>query len=561
MGSNTPCHYCMQLPVASSRKGRASDCPLCKSPILEDGAGNSFRLPGIVSPGRKRLVLGAVIGLLVCGAAAVWAFHRDTPPASRAPAVARTSLPAQVQPKMETTSPADVDRTSAVRYSECPVATQPHTNPVVPPPPDPPVFRPTAQVKDALRAPLSVAKDAYDVEPLRAIWTQSQVNAATLHEQLLKAPEVTLVEKQARSSKLRDLAAKARELAQAVKNSSLTVQPDGFIHWVKDSHTELAGMPFILGDACQLPNRQAESLGRYSALIRRYLQQSTRGKEPSAAAFWEQGEALQDPQGLPALLQILGPTDSRFQEGLVQHLAAMKDVSATQALVKAALFDLKLEVRAAALVALRERNPAHYRSQLLNAFNYPWAPVAQHAAQAVVFLKRTECVPDLIGLMDAPDPSAPFESKQGKQKLVREMVRVNHHRNCMLCHAPVVAAERRTLAVQVPSLDAPLPSSFSFAYYGSGDLAIRADITYLRQDFSTMQRVKHSGMWPEMQRFDFLVRVRPATAYEVKRWAADEKMGLLSEQRRAVHWALHRLTGKTAEPNAAAWRRAAYRIP
>jgi hypothetical protein len=512
-------------------------------------------------------VLGVLAGVLVCGVAAVWAFYRGTPDGSRITAAASTALPARLQTMSETTSPSDVVTNSAVRHSE-PVVAKPHSKTVAPPPPDQPVTQPIAQVKNAIRAPFSVAKAAFDLEPLTALWTQSQVNGLPLHDQLLKTPEVTLVETRGHANKLRDLAAKARELAgelvQASKRSSITAPPDGFIRWVKEYHIELAGMPFILNDACQLPQSQAENLRQYSLLLRQYLQQSVerRFDEPSAAAFWERSGTVQQAAALPALVQILGPADSGFQEGLVRHLAAIDDTRATQALAKVALFDAKLERRAAALAALRNRHPAHYRSQLLDGFRYPWAPVAIHAAQALAYLERTEFVADLIGLLDAPDPSAPFENKPGKEKLVREMVRVNHHRNCMLCHAPATDADqlsRRTLAVQVPTPDAPLPSSFSSTYYNLGDgLAVRPDITYLRQDFSVMQPVKNSGIWPKMQRFDFLVRIRPATPQEVKRWEADEKKGLLSDQRRAVQWALHRLTGKTAEPDAAAWRRAVY---
>jgi hypothetical protein len=41
-------------------------------------------------------------------------------------------------------------------------------------------------------------------------------------------------------------------------------------------------------------------------------------------------------------------------------------------------------------------------------------------------------------------------------------------------------------------------------------------VTYLRQDFSVMMTVPDAHPWPELQRFDFLVRERKLTADEVE---------------------------------------------
>src|SRR5262249_3386870 len=95
----------------------------------------------------------------------------------------------------------------------------------------------------------------------------------------------------------------------------------------------------------------------------------------------------------------------------------------------------------------------------------------------------------------------------------------------------------------VPSPDTPL----SPVYYadrsrsGSG-LFVRADVTYLRQDFSLMQEMAEPKRWPKEQRFDFLVRNRDATAEEL---AELQKNGGKSDypQRAAVRFALRELAG------------------
>jgi hypothetical protein len=91
---------------------------------------------------------------------------------------------------------------------------------------------------------------------------------------------------------------------------------------------------------------------------------------------------------------------------------------------------------------------------------------------------------------------------------------------------------------------------------------VRADVVYLRQDFSVMQPVEktlstdsHSQKedpWPSFQRHDYLVRTRALTAAEVKAWqerpAADTY-----PQREAVLFALRGLTGVDAGSSASDW--------
>src|SRR5207302_8029660 len=131
---------------------------------------------------------------------------------------------------------------------------------------------------------------------------------------------------------------------------------------------------------------------------------------------------------------------------------------------------------------------------------------------ALVKLERTDLVPNLVDLLDAPDPRTPaVKVVDGKPvPVVRELVRINHHRNCLMCHAPGsapnVSPETFTAPVAIPGQPLPGPSEG----YGMSqpDILVRLDVTYLRQDFSVMQPVADAHPWPEIQRFDFLVRNR-----------------------------------------------------
>jgi hypothetical protein len=87
---------------------------------------------------------------------------------------------------------------------------------------------------------------------------------------------------------------------------------------------------------------------------------------------------------------------------------------------------------------------------------------------------------------------------------------------------------------------------------------VRVDVTYLRQDFSLLQPVADANPWPEMQRFDFLVRTRVLTESEAATYA--ERLGPTepsrpSPYRRALLTALRGLTGRDTGPTADAWRR------
>lgn len=265
---------------------------------------------------------------------------------------------------------------------------------------------------------------------------------------------------------------------------------------------------------------------------------------------------------IAALTQILAPESPTMRLGLVKHLATISHVEATRALARLALFSEEAEVREAALAVLKVRRDRDYTDILLSGLSYPWPPVAQRGAEAMVKLERTDLVPHLVKVLDQPDPRAPVATadKDVTTHQVRELVRINHHRNCLLCHAPGntggVSGDTLTAAVPVPS--DPLPSPSEGYQNSSPDVLVRIDVTYLRPDFSVFQAVADAHPWPEMQRFDFLVRKRELTDKEVvafQEQLATNDPGRPSPYHRAALGALRELTGRDAAPTAEAWRR------
>src|SRR5262249_8146259 len=158
------------------------------------------------------------------------------------------------------------------------------------------------------------------------------------------------------------------------------------------------------------------------------------------------------------------------------------------------------------------RSERDYTEILLRGLRYPWPAVARRAGEALVRLGRTDLVPQLVALLGEPDPRAPVvqEVTNKRVNVVREMVRINHHRSCLLCHAPGNAGgvEREAMTAPIPIPGTPLPSPAQGYRPSSSDLVVRVDVTYLRPDFSVYQAVPDAHPWPEMQRFDFVTRTR-----------------------------------------------------
>jgi hypothetical protein len=203
---------------------------------------------------------------------------------------------------------------------------------------------------------------------------------------------------------------------------------------------------------------------------------------------------------------------------LTEQLGRIAHPSTSAALAKMALFDLSPEVRADAIEALAGRPVEEYRPVLLEGFRYPWAPAADHAAEALVALQDRGAVSELQRLAELPDPAAPVFDPEQKTHVVRELVRVNHLRNCLLCHAPTSNPREGRVLAPVPVPGEPLPPPIQ--YYSPNPertILVRADVTYLRQDFSTMHPVAQADPWPAQQRYDYLVRRRPVPPPELNR--------------------------------------------
>lgn len=431
-----------------------------------------------------------------------------------------------------------------------------------------------------------------------------------LPDELARVPEVRLHEpfaltkvfSAADESKLNGLE------TGTIQNARLTARinhvnknkTDRFIELLREHRNDLAGLPFAMGDACRLKKGDRAQFKRAVEMVQSLSILGKGAIDDRRDSRWEQYDDarkhkvnvdLEDRFCAAACMQMMATDSTEHQLGLVERLAAFSKTdrdkqSATRALTQLAVFSQDDRLRHAAVAALQKRDLGADRDILLSGLRYPWPAVAQKTAETVAELKRHDLVPELIQMLEEPDPRAPQRPCKSAPR-VREVVKINHHRNCLLCHPPgntpdvltvepwdkqyerkigtdVVAGyvsitkeAGDVLVGAIPNPAEELSSGFDgYRSFRSPDILVRADVTYLRQDFSRLEKVADAKPWPELQRFDYLVRSRVLTDKE----AADLDAALAERggtpYRDAALGALRRLTGQNAGPTAAAWRAA-----
>jgi hypothetical protein len=413
-------------------------------------------------------------------------------------------------------------------------------------------------------------------------WPQKAHTQESLRwELLVSVPEVALEEDGAQVPKnVKEARVHIQKQAQAIAEQTKK-NPDAFVQQLMAKRADLAGLPWRQAENCQLPERPALDLQMASLTIREALDASMLISSSQAGAkavtklhpdevykdvdrFWfgvhgKKNSKSANSPAMATLGQILAAENFALRLSFIDYLGSLSDPRASVALAQRAVFDLSPDVRLYAIEALRTRSAKEYLPVLLDALRYPWPAAARHAAEALAVLHLREAVPQLIGLLSEPDPGGPFlQTVQGqKVPAVRELVRVNHLRNCLLCHAPSTS-DRDLVRGPIPTPGEELPASARLYYAKNSTLAmVRADVTYLKQDFSVMLPVDQHGAWPLYQRYDYLVRIRTLDPAEANLLAAQRNISKtqgLSEHTQAVLYALRALTGRDAGPSAQAWR-------
>jgi hypothetical protein len=330
---------------------------------------------------------------------------------------------------------------------------------------------------------------------------------------------------------------------------------------------DMVALPWRQGVDCQIGKEAAEWLQSCSVNLRACLQSSggANGVGLTDAAQLksqlirsslpgQQPSPWTRPDCVPTLVQMLQAENAAVRALLVEMLANIDGKAASVALAQRAVFDLSPDVRAQAVEALQPRPRHEFQTILLAGLRWPWKPAADHAAEAIVALEMKELVPDLVAMLNEPDPALPFakEVHGTKGTFVRELVQLNHFHNCTLCHAHSVSSQDLVRGL-IPTPGQALAPVYYAAATGQ---FVRADTTFLRQDFSVVQPVDNPGPWPGHQRFDYLLRERRASALEIKQFLARQKDSTSPpaySQRDAVLFALRKLTEQDGGAIPADW--------
>ncbi|HEV2969132.1 MAG TPA: HEAT repeat domain-containing protein [Pirellulales bacterium] len=326
--------------------------------------------------------------------------------------------------------------------------------------------------------------------------------------------------------------------AAAGKRGSTTVlvlAENSLIPDLASRHPELAGIPFRRGATCRKSPGEAEEIQKIASGLHRFLdrmplvEESSRGYpalsietarklgapfESELLTILSNDPHIHEFTATSTLVQMLQPHDQTVRLQLIASLDIIKSLEASAALADRAIYDLSSAVRKSACDALKDRPKSEYRRQLLAGLRYPWPPVAIHAARALVAVNDVGALPELNKMLEQPDPSLPFKNDKGVW-VKSELVRINHLRNCYLCHAPSLS-EHDPIRGLVPTPGEPLPRAQVY-YQGASGSFVRADVTYLKQDFSVVHEIRDMGSdpWPKMQRFDYVMRTREATTDEI----------------------------------------------
>ena len=346
------------------------------------------------------------------------------------------------------------------------------------------------------------------------------------------------------------------------------------------SRPDLQGLPYQKGKDCLLsvPDRNA------MAMISRL--HASMGTNFTTMSLLRQAPS---PTLVAGMCQIMQAKSDANRLAMTHMLRVIGSEQAVGNLVRRATFDLNPLIRDVAVTSL-VGHESEIRHELLKTLRYPWAPAAMHAAEALVRLDDKDSVDELVDMLDLPHPSAP--QRIDGHWVTRELVAINHMQNCLLCHPPstsprdlmrtaiplppmvftgksddedgnetmplvVAPPPPRTYYGRVIPPRTPAPSTARGPRRLSVEGFVRADIAYLRQDFSIATQTSAYKPWPTLQRFDFLVRTRRLTSQE--RAVAKVEAQLLGHeypQKKAVLFALQHLTGLTLGADSGLWRTA-----
>lgn len=582
------CPRCQSLLSGPRRKeGQQIDCPSCSSAVVLSPTTASPRAPMAVfssdvpameaesrpsMPWRGLTMTLWVILLILAGLAGVYAAHL----------LLQETTPSEVQ-----TGATELPPSVPLERTELKKTDSPKLDP--PPRVDPPAVKPSEEKKETPRAPSPAVEEKREAPrdppapPVAERQKRAEVSTTPdpKPKQLVVKRRKDTTEEELRKQLLDvpELLLDPAWIPGTDRSSILATLPTTNNLYLVSVEKDLVGhLPGFRWEAeGQLGPEPAKELEATSRRLRAALQASVPANSADkridadvlrSIILRDRTQDWRKPEAIPALQQLLMAESKPLRLLLVELLGKIDGKEASVALAQRALFDLAPQVREAAIKALQTRPAESYRQTLIDGFRYPWPPVADHAAEALIAIEDRAALTALVDLLKEGDPRlvAPGPTMRnkpgfldGKLRVV-EVVKVNHLANCMLCHK-TSDSEQHPVRGSVPVPGQPLETKngmFSPYEGKTGSTSIRADITRLKQDMSILQPVANPGQWPPHQRFDYLLRVRPVRPDErpgltKTKPGADGKPEPVHLQRESVLFALRELTGKDVGTGHGQW--------
>lgn len=412
------------------------------------------------------------------------------------------------------------------------------------------VIEPPAEV------PLTVVKDEPKPTPANRLWRNGRVpgqdgitkridkrSEADVIKELQKVGETSLVKPNEQRDKF---------LAEVVKQTKNNPKTVGALAVTK-GRSDLAGLPFRFGtDAVMNPDKAKEldamaKAVRTAALGRQPAERKENARFGVSPTDWVLGTVgsenpvWSDEVAVSCVQQMFQSSDMDTRLQASQALTRVRSPETTATLTKWAVFDPSDRVRAAAITALAERDRAEVQAHLLTLLRYPWPRAVEHACEAIVELGLTEAVPSLAMALDSADPEAEFSAPLpggGSARFRRVMTKVNHVRNCLLCHP---ASDRQAVLAGTDPDESLLEKlsnpSFEQYYEVPSSRSVTAAATFLKQDFSAILPGKQHA---RTRRYDYFVAVRRADELPVS------DRGINNPYKAAIRFALRELAGELA---------------
>jgi hypothetical protein len=152
--------------------------------------------------------------------------------------------------------------------------------------------------------------------------------------------------------------------------------------------------PWRPGQDSQLGQESAKRLQALSVNLRRYMRESVPDKNDprpdpdklKAAMTGATTLEWNQPEAVPTLMQMLQTEDPPIRMLLVDVLANITGEKASVARAQRAVFDLAPAIREKTVQALATRPRKEFQQILLDNLRSPWAPAADHAAEAITAL-------------------------------------------------------------------------------------------------------------------------------------------------------------------------------